>query len=312
MITFYSLDEINHIDRTVVALGNFDGIHRGHQALIKRAVSIAKEKKLKSAVFTFTDHPRNVLSGKQVVKNIIYEDEKIEILEKMGIDYLFSLDFELLKEQSPEDFVDQILIGAFHIDTAVCGFNFTYGYRAEGTPHLLVEDAARKGFQVSVVDPVMIRGQVVSSTLIREKILCGELEAASEMLGRTYSIRGTIVRGNQIGRTIGFPTCNITVDAAMVAPPNGVYVTRARIDDRIFDSMTNIGRKPTVGEYETNIETNILEFHEDVYGKMIRVEFICKIRDEKKFSGLEELKKQIGRDRQYAIRFHQESVCAGA
>lgn len=312
MITFYSLDEINHIDRTVVALGNFDGIHKGHQALIERAVSIAKAKQLKSAVFTFTNHPRNVLSGKQVVKNIIYEDEKIEILERMGIDYLFSLDFELLKEQSPEDFVDQILIGTFHIDTAVCGFNFTYGHRAEGTPHLLVEDAEKKGFQVSVVDPVMIHGQVVSSTLIREKILSGELETASEMLGRTYSIRGTIVRGNQIGRTIGFPTCNITVDSTMVAPPNGVYVTRARIDDRIFDSITNIGRKPTVGEYETNIETNILEFHEDVYGKMIRVEFICKIRDEKKFSGLEELKKQIGMDRQYAIRFHQESICAGA
>ncbi len=305
MKIFRSLAEIRDIEKTAVALGNFDGIHKGHQALINEAVRIAKEKRIKSAVFTFSNHPRNVMSGKNIVKNIIYEDEKIRILEESGVDYLFSIDFdESMMRQQPEDFVDDVLISAFNADTAVCGFNFTYGYRALGNAETLSNMAENRGFNVRVMDPVMEGGDVVSSTLIRKEIEAGRIEKAELLLGRKYCIRGEVIYGNQIGRTIGFPTCNIVIDDSMVAPSNGVYMTKCYVNGRCYDSITNVGNKPTIGTYNKNIETNILDFNEDIYGSMISVEFLKKVRDEKKFSGIEELREQIRRDSEYARAYH--------
>lgn len=295
MVIFRNLEDIKNIEKTAVALGNFDGIHKGHQVLINRAVKIASEKNIKSAVFTFSDHPRNVIAGKNVVKNIIYEDEKIEILEKMGVDYLFSISFREIMKLSPQSFVDEILIKRFMIDTAVCGFNFTYGYKAAGTADMLSEMAAGR-FDVSVVAPVMVDGEVVSSTLIREKIISGNVEAVPELLGRNFTIRGTVIHGNELGRTIGFPTCNIVIDENMAALPNGVYMTNCYMDHVKYHSITNVGNKPTVGHFGKNIETNIFDFDEDIYDRKITVEFIRKIRDEKKFDSLDELKEQIHRD----------------
>lgn len=295
MVIFRNLAEIQDIEKTAVALGNFDGIHKGHQVLIKKAVKTAEEKGIKSAVFTFSNHPRNVIAGNSVVRNIIYEDEKIEILEEMGVDYLFSISFEEIMKLSPQDFVDKVLIERFRIDTAVCGFNFTYGYKAAGTADMLRGMAAGR-FNVAVVDPVKVNGQVVSSTLIREKIMNGDVEAVPELLGRNFTIRGTVIHGNEIGRTIGFPTCNIVIDESMAALPNGVYMTYCYVEGVKYCSITNVGNKPTIGEYGKNIETNIFNFNENIYDKKITVEFLKKIRDEQKFDDLEALKKQIHDD----------------
>lgn len=295
MVIFRNLAEIQDIEKTAVALGNFDGIHKGHQVLIKKAVKTAEEKGIKSAVFTFSNHPRNVIAGNSVVRNIIYEDEKIEILEEMGVDYLFSISFEEIMKLSPQDFVDKVLIERFRIDTAVCGFNFTYGYKAAGTADMLRGMAAGR-FDVAVVDPVKVNGQVVSSTLIREKIMNGDVEAVPELLGRNFTIRGTVIHGNEIGRTIGFPTCNIVIDESMAALPNGVYMTYCYVESVKYCSITNVGNKPTIGEYGKNIETNIFNFNENIYDKKITVEFLKKIRDEQKFDDLEALKKQIHDD----------------
>ena len=295
MVIFRNLAEIQDIEKTAVALGNFDGIHKGHQVLIKKAVKTAEEKGIKSAVFTFSNHPRNVIAGNSVVRNIIYEDEKIEILEEMGVDYLFSISFEEIMKLSPQDFVDKVLIERFRIDTAVCGFNFTYGYKAAGTADMLRGMAAGR-FDVAVVDPVKVNGQVVSSTLIREKIMSGDVEAVPELLGRNFTIRGTVIHGNEIGRTIGFPTCNIVIDESMAALPNGVYMTYCYVEGVKYCSITNVGNKPTIGEYGKNIETNIFNFNENIYDKKITVEFLKKIRDEQKFDDLEALKKQIHDD----------------
>ena len=295
MVIFRNLAEIQDIEKTAVALGNFDGIHKGHQVLIKKAVKTAEEKGIKSAVFTFSNHPRNVIAGNSVVRNIIYEYEKIEILEEMGVDYLFSISFEEIMKLSPQDFVDKVLIERFRIDTAVCGFNFTYGYKAAGTADMLRGMAAGR-FDVAVVDPVKVNGQVVSSTLIREKIMNGDVEAVPELLGRNFTIRGTVIHGNEIGRTIGFPTCNIVIDESMAALPNGVYMTYCYVEGVKYCSITNVGNKPTIGEYGKNIETNIFNFNENIYDKKITVEFLKKIRDEQKFDDLEALKKQIHDD----------------
>lgn len=301
MVIFRSLTEIQDIEKTAVALGNFDGIHKGHQVLIEKAVKTANEKGIKSAVFTFSNHPRNVIAGSNVVRNIIYEDEKIEILKKMGVDYLFSISFEEIMKLSPQTFVDEILIKKFMIDTAVCGFNFTYGYKAAGTADMLNDMAAGR-FDVAVVSPVMVNGQVVSSTLIRKKIMDGDVEAVPDLLGRNFTIRGTVVHGNKIGRTIGFPTCNIVIDESMAVLPNGVYMTYCYVKNSEGDksekycSITNVGNKPTMGEFGKNIETNIFNFEGELYDRQITVEFLKKIRDEKKFDDLDELKKQIHED----------------
>ena len=303
MVIFRNLAEIQDIEKTAVALGNFDGIHKGHQVLIKKAVKTAEEKGIKSAVFTFSNHPRNVIAGNSVVRNIIYEDEKIEILEEMGVDYLFFISFEEIMKLSPQDFVDKVLIERFRIDTAVCGFNFTYGYKAAGTADMLRGMAAGR-FDVAVVDPVKVNGQVVSSTLIREKIMNGDVEAVPELLGRNFTIRGTVIHGNEIGRTIGFPTCNIVIDESMAALPNGVYMTYCYVEGVKYCSITNVGNKPTIGEYGKNIETNIFNFNEDIYDKKITVEFLKKIRDEQKFDDLEALKKQIHDDSVFVRKEH--------
>ena len=191
MRIFNSLDEIDGIGETVTALGNFDGIHKGHQALIDEAVNTAKEEGLKSAVFTFSNHPRNVLAGDCVVKNVIYADEKIRLLEKAGIDYLFSVDFDKsIMSRTPEEFVDDILIRKFRMKAAVCGFNFTYGFRAAGTPESLTEYAGNKGIEVHVIDPVKVDGEVVSSTLIRQLIAEGRMEKVRDMMGRPCTDTG--------------------------------------------------------------------------------------------------------------------------
>ena len=223
------------------------------------------------------------------------DNKQIEILEEMGVDYLFSISFEEIMKLSPQDFVDKVLIERFRIDTAVCGFNFTYGYKAAGTADMLRGMAAGR-FDVAVVDPVKVNGQVVSSTLIREKIMNGDVEAVPELLGRNFTIRGTVIHGNEIGRTIGFPTCNIVIDESMAALPNGVYMTYCYVEGVKYCSITNVGNKPTIGEYGKNIETNIFNFNENIYDKKITVEFLKKIRDEQKFDDLEALKKQIHDD----------------
>ncbi|MBR5228923.1 MAG: riboflavin biosynthesis protein RibF, partial [Firmicutes bacterium] len=217
------------------------------------------------------------------------------------------LDFdEMIMKQSPESFVDDILINAFNIDTAICGFNFTYGHKAGGTAETLKADGLVKNFSVHVMNPVTVNDQVVSSTLIRGSIEAGHVDEAAEFLGRPYTVKGEVLHGNQLGRTMGFPTCNILMDEGMVAPANGVYVTRCMVDGVWYPGVTNVGHKPTIGHYEKNVETNILDFDQMIYGKTVCVEFFEKIRDEKKFSSLDELKDEIGRNKEYARNFHEK------
>ena len=305
MMIFYSLSEIKNTEPAVVALGNFDGIHRGHRALIETAVRQAKEKNVRSAVFTFQDHPRNVIAGSTVVRNIVYPDVKMELIRELGVDYVFSLPFDdYMMRQAPEEFVRDVMVGRFQAVGAVCGSNFTYGYKAGGNAEMLKEEGRHYGFDVMVVPMVTDHEDIVSSTLIRECIARGDVERAGELLGRCYSIRGTVVRGNQLGRTIGFPTCNISVDETMVTPPNGVYFTTCLLDGKQYSGITNVGNKPTVGNYSKNIEMNIFDFNQDVYGHTIEIFFLKKHRDEVKFSGLDELGKQLDRDREKARHYH--------
>ena len=308
MIVFERLEDIVDIEPTVVALGNFDGIHKGHQEIIGRTVKEAEAAGLKSAVFTFSNHTSSILKNVPKVKNILYPEDKLRILEEMGVDYVFNIPFtEEILRMSPEEFIEEILVKRFNIREAYCGFNYSFGYKASGTPEVLMHEGLKHGFGIHVQEPYVIDGVVVSSTYIRQLIEEGRMEEAAKFMGRMYSVSGEIIVGNKLGRTIGLPTCNTLVDDTMVTPPNGVYITTCTIDGVTRSSVTNVGVKPTIGTYEKNIETHIFDFNEDVYGKQIRVDFIKHTRGEQKFDGLDALKKQIESDSIEARVWHRQN-----
>lgn len=307
MRLFESLDEIRNIDETVVALGNFDGVHKGHQQIISRTVRSAQAVGLRSAVFTFSNHPSSVLGKGEPVKNILYAEEKVRIIESLGVDYLFNIPFtrEILG-LSPRDFVKEILVDRLRIREAYCGFNYTFGYKASGTPEVLMHEGLKHGFGLHVQEPYKIDDILVSSTYIRELISEGRMDEVTKFMGRLYAIGGEVVQGNRLGRTIGFPTMNVVIDETMVTPPNGVYITFCTVDGVRYPAVTNVGNKPTIGEYAKNIETHVFNYDQETYGKHIDVEFVHWTRPERKFAGIEELTKQIQSDCISARAYHRE------
>lgn len=305
MIVINSLEEINNIPPCSIALGNFDGVHMGHRALISQAVAKAKELGIKSAVFTFSNHPKNLFAGKTVVKNIIYQEEKAALIEKLGVDYLFNIEFtQDIAKMNPMKFIDDLLVDKMNIREAFCGFNYCFGYQAAGNPDVLRKRGLVKGFNVNEIGPVTIDGDVVSSTLIRGLIRAGDVEECEKFLGRKYSVGGEVVVGNRLGRTIGFPTSNIMIDENMVTPPNGVYITKCIYNGQVYDSVTNVGVKPTIGVFKKNMETHIFDFNKELYGKHIQVVFLKMTRDEVKFHSVEELSAQIVKDCEQAKAYH--------
>lgn len=306
MEIFNSLEEIRDISPTVTALGNFDGVHKGHQELIRRTLYFAEAADLKSAVFTFSNHPRNLM-GNHPVQNIIYAEEKAAIIEKLGIDYLFNIPFtDEIRRMPPSVFIDRLLIECFQMKEGCCGFNYRFGYRAAGTPQVLMEEGLKKGFGLHVLEPYKIDGQIVSSTLIRTLIETGEVDQCARYMGRNYAIEGEVVIGNRLGRTIGFPTSNLNIDEGMVSPPNGVYITQCFYNGTCYPSITNVGKKPTIGEYRKNVETHIFNFDRELYGRRIRVEFLKKLRDERRFDSVEALSAEIAENCVQAREYHRQ------
>lgn len=311
MKIFSELNEIERIEPTALALGNFDGMHLGHVALVKNAVTKAKEHGLKSAVFTFSNHPRNLISkktGENInIKNILYPQEKNDIIFSLGVDYLFSIPFtEEIHSMSPTVFVQKLLIDKFNVKEVYCGFNYHYGKEASGNVDTLKAMGVKNGFKIDVMQPFMINGILVSSTLIRRLISEGKVEEASKFLGRNYQIAGEVFVGNKIGRTIGFPTSNIVIDNMMVQPSHGVYITLCDYNETSYEGVTNVGVRPTIGDEKKTVETYIFDFDKELYNKHIRVEFLKKIRDEIKFDNIKELAKRIAIDKKIAEEYHEQ------
>lgn len=290
-------------EHTAVALGNFDGLHRGHRALIEQAVASAKKQGLRSVVFAFSDNPKKAFGAR--TKKIISATEKAEIIEGLGIDYLIDVPFdEHMRKMEAETFATELIAGKLRAKAVFCGFNYRFGHKAAGTPERLGEIGKRKGFAVTVMPPYIVDGELVSSSKIRELIRVGEMEKCARFLGRRFCMDGIVTEGNKLGKTIGFATANINIDEDMVSPPNGVYVTRSFLRGQWLPSVTNVGNKPTIGAYGRNIETHIFDFAEELYGSDFRVEFIKKLRNEKKFASVFELKDSIAGDCLTALHFH--------
>jgi riboflavin kinase/FMN adenylyltransferase len=294
-----NLKDFSLKNHTGVALGNFDGLHIGHMALIRTMISECRLNGISSVVYTFMKHPENILRKNLYNPLITNNDQKSALLENMDIDYLCYQEFdEEFSRLSPEDFVRNILIGKLNVRIAVVGFNYRFGYMGRGDTELLKYLGQEYGFKVIVVPPVRVNAEIVSSTLIRENIRKGRMDKVFQLLGRHFSLNGTVVGGRRIGRTLGFPTANIIADPEMVLPANGVYITKTRINGQWMNSVTNIGNAPTVrgqgGSF--SIETHILNYADDLYGTQIEVCFFEKLRGEKRYESTEALKKQVLED----------------
>lgn len=306
MKLFTDLEQIDKLESSVIALGNFDGVHKGHQELIRRTVNSAMGTNLKSAVFTFSNHPKNVLAGKQVVKNILYWDEKVKMLGELGVDYIVSVPFtESIRDMDPERFILELLVARLNMKEAYCGFNYRFGLDGAGTPETLMRVGLSHGFGIHILEPYLVVGQVVSSTLIRNYIENGDVGQCLSLMGHYYSTRGTVIEGNRFGRTLGFPTLNVSIDDEMVSPANGVYVTYCNYNGIKYPSITNVGMRPTVSDSAArNMETHIFDFNKEIYGHEIRVEFLERLRPEKTFRSVEELAVQIKQDCLTAAAYH--------
>lgn len=297
MKIYKRFEDIDHIGPSAVALGNFDGVHKGHQMLIRECVAAAREKDLTPAVFTFTNHPVNEIAGRTVIKNIMTLEEKAEQLELLGIEHMISVTFdEAIRTCSARDFVKRLLLEKMDLKHAVCGFNYHFGYKAEGDAELLTKLGREYGYGVSVIPEIRINGNTVSSTLVRQIIDDGRIEEYKDYTGRLYCIDGKVVQGRHLGRRIGFPTVNLSLDSSEAFPGNGVYITLTTVDHQKYHSITNVGNKPTVGEFAKNAETHIFEFDGDLYGRDVRIEFIKRLRPERKFDSLDDLQQEIHRN----------------
>ena len=288
----------------VVALGTFDGLHRGHLDVIGTAKQEAEQTGAKLAVFTFSNHPLEWINPAHVPVALVTPAVKLQLLENLGVDVLIDIPFnQLVADLLPQQFLERL--SALNYSCLVVGENFTYGQRGVGNVYTLAASAQAMGFKLIVRKLVSNNGTIVSSTEIRRLITAGEVQQAAKMLGRSYSISGIVVHGNERGRLLGYPTANLElVDAHVAIPLGGVYAVRAYVDGGVYGGMANIGKNPTFGDVEKpRLETNIFGFSGDIYGKTLTIEFVQRIRGEVKFAGIDALKAQLAQDKLDCLKF---------
>ena len=280
-----------------LAIGVFDGVHLGHQMLIGRMLDEARSRNLTGGVITFHPHPLAVVRPEIKVSYLESLERRVELLGKLGVDFISVLQFTSeLQQVSAADFA-RLLVEESGLRLLVVGEDFRLGRGGEGTIAVLTALGEELGFEVLPVPLLGDDSDRVSSTRVRNALAAGEMEAVGDLLGRSFFLRGPVLHGDERGRQIGFPTLNIGVSADRRLPPNGVYVTRAHVGDREFDACTNIGVRPTFeGDSRHLVETHLLDFEGDLYGELVTVELLHRLRSEKKFNDIDELIAQIQRD----------------
>lgn len=294
--------------RTVV-LGNFDGLHIGHQELIRLGKAIADAHGEELAVFTF--HPQIQALYNPEFCYLLSADQKQKKFAELQVQHVETVPFsETIASLSPEAFVKQILSERMHARHVVVGFNYTFGHKGAGTSELLIELCKAYGIEVTVMQPCYVDHEIVSSSAIRQYLQQGNIEKANELLGYVYTLQGEVVHGNQIGRTIGFPTANIPVPQQQMIPANGVYAAIATVDGIRYPGILNIGCRPTVANgSHISIEVHLMDFARDIYGKEISIAVCHFLRQESRFDGLDQLKAQLEKDKKNALQLFQENTC---
>lgn len=280
----------------VVALGTFDGVHIGHQNIIKKAIELAREIHGTSIVFTFSNHPIGIISPKRCPLRIADNEYKEKLMEKLGVDVLVNIPFtESFLKLTPTEFLN-LLRENFSPRYIVVGPNYSFGYQGEGNPDFLTKAGDHFGFIPAIHPAVHVERRTVSSTKIRRLIAEGKIPEANQLLGIRFKLRGKVVYGDQRGRLLGFPTANLTIEPNRAIPNNGVYAVYTIVLEKRYDAIANIGTNPTFKGLHRHIEVHILDFSEDIYGQEIEIEFIEKLRNEQPFRNAEELVEQIRLD----------------
>ena len=294
----------------VVALGNFDGVHLGHQAVMRRAVEEGRRRGARVVAATFDPHPRAILGPRVQPKLLTTLELRREALLRYGADEVRVIRFDQeLSKKSPEEFVRDVLVGEIGAEAVVVGENFRFGHRAAGDVaelERLMRSYGAEVFAVAVEDEAGKGG--ISSTRIRELVAQGEVGLAASLLGRPYVLRGEVAVGDRRGRILGFPTANVVPDQAVVVPARGVYAGFVRVGKALYPACTNVGLAPTFERGESRVEAYLIDFEGDLYGRVVDVSFVRRIRPEKRFSGVEELKEQIARDVEAARRITKDTI----
>lgn len=295
------IDLNNSIDtkyKTAVALGNFDGIHVGHEYLIKDTVLKAKKQGLKPAILLFRNHTRTkVKKSNSTIYILTSNEQKLQILEELGIEIVYIIDFDnSIMTLTAKDFVQNIIVDKVNAKLVTVGFNYKFGYKALGNSDTLKELGQNKGFIVNIVDPIYIQEDIVSSTRIRNLIKKGDIKKSNTLLGRNYTINGRVIKGENRGNKLGYPTANIELSNNYVIPKAGVYKTITKINNKKYSGLTSVGYNPTFNGEVLKIENHILNFDNNIYNDLIDIEFVDYIRKNIKFETCESLIKQIEDD----------------
>jgi len=305
MKVYDSIKNFVQLPYAVVTIGAFDGVHLGHKKILYRVQELAKENGGESVVITFWPHPRKITTSENSVKVLSSLKERIKLIEECGIDYLLVIEFtKEFAELSPVEFIEKILANTIGTKKLVIGHDHRFGKNREGNFDLLKEYSSKYGYEVEEISRQDIDQVGVSSTVIRQALEKGDVEKAAEYLGRMYSLTGKVVKGKQLGRTIGFPTANIIPEEQdKLIPSDGVYAVIAEVDGQKYGGMLNIGLRPTVNGTKRTIEANLFNFDKDIYEQEITIYFVKYLRNEKKFASLEDLKKQLVLDKEQSNYF---------
>lgn len=305
MKIYHSINEFTSTKKTIVTLGTFDGVHIGHNAILDTICRAAQHENLESVILTFFPHPRLVVSNNYDIKLLNTIEEKSILLEKKGIQNFIIHPFDkVFSELSPREFVTQVLVDKLNIQKIIIGHDHKFGKNRAADFNDLINFGKEFGFEVEEISAQQINEVSVSSTKIRNSLLEGNISLANEYLGYPYILSGNVIKGNQLGRTIGFPTANIEIpEDYKLIPKNGVYVVTVNINNQLVLGMMNIGVKPTLGENKLSIEVYLLDFDTDIYNQKIQVNVLERLRDEQKFESFEALKTQLEVDKQNTIHY---------
>ncbi len=311
METYRRLTELPEISASALTIGNFDGLHRGHQAVIDRLVNFARSRDIPSAVLTFDPHPGNVLTlpGRPIKQMIITMERKLELLDRCGVDLALVMLFDLeFSQVSAADFLSRVIVAHFKPRRIIVGYDHHFGNRRQGDAGFLDSNSGKYGYKVEVIAGVTAGNRAVSSTAIRELLLAGKCVEAEQLLGWTYEITGRVVRGEGRGAEIGFPTANLLPDeSGQLVPRDGVYVVSVRIDQDTVFGMGNIGIRPTFNGEERSIEAHLFSPPvTELYDRRIAIRFHHRLRDEKRFQDVRELKKQLQQDQMDSLNWIAE------
>lgn len=310
MKIYHGIEDFKRLEYAVVTSGTFDGVHVGHQKILSRLKEIARKNNGETVVITFWPHPRLVLYPEQTdLKLLNTFEEKAELLRRQGIDHLVRIPFtKEFSNLTSEQFIKMVLVEAIGTKKLVIGYDHRFGKNREGSFEHLKENASVYGFEVEEIPRQDIDHVAVSSTKIRNALLAGDVKTSGELLGRPYSVTGRVIKGEKIGRIIGFPTANIEVDFRhKLIPADGSYAVKILQGGKEYSGMMNIGYRPTVSGKTKTIEVHIFDFNQEIYGEALTVMFIERIRDERKFNDIEALKEQLQKDKEKAKQILNQS-----